>query len=124
MGDAEEVADLFMRYPNGLTQSELKQYDEIFHEKFRAEVPSVGGLAQGSPEDKQRTSAAHLINESNFCNLARSLCLPLDSDTSRSFPALDVSAVTSFMEHSGLGNVAGPGGGWEGRVHDCSCSFS
>ncbi len=41
MGDAEEIADLFVRYPMGLSASELKQYDEMFHENFKAEIPSV-----------------------------------------------------------------------------------
>jgi hypothetical protein len=41
MSDAEEIADIFVRYPLGLTAAELKQYDEMFHENFRAEIPSV-----------------------------------------------------------------------------------
>jgi hypothetical protein len=73
MGDAEEVIDLFLRYPKvtvrpcttiltswfcwpspslkgiassvfptqGLTDAELKQYDDIFADSFRAEIPSV-----------------------------------------------------------------------------------
>uniref|UniRef100_A0A7S0Z2M4 Uncharacterized protein n=1 Tax=Hemiselmis tepida TaxID=464990 RepID=A0A7S0Z2M4_9CRYP len=52
MGDAEEIVDLFVRYPRGLSDQELKQYDDLFHDKFRAEIPNsaikgeVGGTTQ------------------------------------------------------------------------------
>mmetsp|Transcript_40623 Transcript_40623/g.99785 ORF Transcript_40623/g.99785 Transcript_40623/m.99785 type:complete len:289 (-) Transcript_40623:1928-2794(-) len=47
MGDAEEIADLFMRFPGGMSGTELKQFDDLFHDDFTAEVPSTrseGGL--------------------------------------------------------------------------------
>jgi len=44
MSDAEEICEMFLSYPNGLTLTQAGNYEEIYDDSFVASVPSVRSL--------------------------------------------------------------------------------
>ena len=41
MGDATEVTELFLQYPNQLNPTQMADYDDLFHHEFKGIMPSV-----------------------------------------------------------------------------------
>jgi hypothetical protein len=41
MGEGEEIAEQFLRYPSMLNSSQLRDYEELYHPDFEAILPSV-----------------------------------------------------------------------------------
>ena len=41
MGEGEEIAEQFLRFPSKLNATQMRDYEELYHPDFEAILPSV-----------------------------------------------------------------------------------
>ena len=57
MGEGEEIAEQFLRFPGMLNASEMRDYEDLYHPDFQAILPSVCNSCKDrrAPRDKVLT---------------------------------------------------------------------